>query len=170
MKVAEIMTESIVSIAPSTHLKDARRLADAKGVRHLPVVGAQGLVGIVCVCDLEPGQNEAEIVGVMQSPVITIGADAPIERAAHMMRFYRIGCLPVVDQGRMLGIVSRGDLSRAGLSNETLYGDRVCASCGQHHEVLAHENIDFLFFCRDCLERSGPADPADPTEDLGEAD
>jgi CBS-domain-containing membrane protein len=167
MKIADVMTDSIVSIAPNTHLGDARRLADRNGVRHLPVFEARRLVGIVCVCDLEDRWSETEVVEVMQSPVVTIGTEAPIEQAAHVMRFYGVGCLPVVDRDRVLGIVSRGDLSRAGLSNETLYGDRFCASCGRHHEVLPHERMDFVYFCRDCLERSGPADP---TEDLGEAD
>jgi acetoin utilization protein AcuB len=100
-------------------------------VRHLPVVTRSGaLCGVVTDRDLRHYLFEPDVfrqVGavsvetllkgvpvsrVMSSPVITVEADAPLEKAASVMRDEGVGSLPVVDKGRLVGIVTETDLLR----------------------------------------------------------
>jgi CBS domain-containing protein len=96
------------------------------GVRHMPVVRGGALVGVVSERDLlraslstltEFGMEErraflqvVEITQVMTSPAITIHPDAPIEDAALLLAEGRIGCLPVVDHEKMVGMLTETDV------------------------------------------------------------
>lgn len=46
----------------------------------------------------------------MRTPAGTIGPDEPIQRAAHLMRLHKIGCLPVLEGGKLIGIITEADL------------------------------------------------------------
>lgn len=167
MRVRDLMRTSVVTANLDATVADVRSIAEAHGIRHMPIVRGGGLVGIVCLCDLEGSGGTQRISEVMQWPVLTVGADVELDLAASMMSNHGIGCLPVVQDGRVFGIVSRGDLERAGVPREELFGDRTCATCGSHHELETLPNMDFVFFCRRCLEGSGPHRLGD---ELGEAD
>lgn len=98
------------------------------GVRHMPVVRAGKLVGVVSERDLlraslsnlsglASEQRRAflqvvEIKRVMSAPPIVIQASATPERAALVMAERKIGCLPVVDDDDLVGIVTETDLLR----------------------------------------------------------
>lgn len=166
-RVSDVMTRSVVSVRPETRIADARWIACVKGIRHLPVVSRE-VVGIVCLCDLEGQADEAPVSAVMHAPVRTIPAGASLHGAAIAMRRHDIGCLPVVRDTFLLGIVTRGDLSRAGLSTDEVFGDRICAACGCHHEIAIRDPIEAVVaFCRECLER---AKSVEPDEELGVGD
>jgi len=119
--VADRMTgaAAIVAVAPSRRCAEADRVAAREGVHRLLVVEQDRLVGIVCRCDLQRALSEP-VDTVMQREIAIIDSAATLGEAAAMMRELGVGCLPVARDRRLVGIITRGDLVRSGLSAEKL--------------------------------------------------
>lgn len=122
MLVQDVMQHPVQTIAPDATLSAAYRLMQERAIRHLPVVEEGHLVGIVTDRDLRlatsalhphPFPPDAQIHSVMQRHVITATPLDPVEEAARLMRMRRIGCLPVLDGGELVGIVTVTDLLEA---------------------------------------------------------
>jgi acetoin utilization protein AcuB len=119
MIIKEIMKHKLTSISPDTKLSDAYRIMQEKNIRHLPVIDNEKLVGIVTDRDLrlstsrlavhpfEPGEA---VKNIMSHPVKTTHPSDPIESAAELMRELKIGCLPVVEDMKLVGIVTITDM------------------------------------------------------------
>jgi acetoin utilization protein AcuB len=130
------MTPSPITVPPGMAIFEARRLMHDRRIRHLLVTDTAGLVGIVTDRDLRLnlpspaiGLSVWEInyilmkltVGeVMTKPVLTIGVNRNIEAAAQQMLEHRIGALPVLDEGKLVGILTETDLLRAFVNALTL--------------------------------------------------
>jgi len=131
MKVREVMSRDVVQIGPAESCLDAVVRMQRARVRHLPVVNRDGLlVGIVTDRDLrhhlflprifealgaKPVQDMLDAVHVaeiMSTDVLTVESDASLGEAAATMRKNRVGSLPVMDRGRMVGIVTEVDILR----------------------------------------------------------
>ena len=119
MLVREIMKENPVTVNPQTTLCDAYRLMQEKGIRHLPVLENEKLVGIVTDRDLRlatsrlterPFDPKDEVRQIMKTPVQTAHPSDPVEAAARVMRDMKIGCLPVEENGKLVGIITGMDL------------------------------------------------------------
>ena len=117
MLVRDIMRSPVVAVAPSTTLQDAYRTMREKGFRHLPVLDGGRLV--VTDRDLRlatsalapvPFPPDASVAAVMCREPLTADAEDAVEDAARVMRERKIGCLPVVDDGRVVGIIAGIDL------------------------------------------------------------
>ncbi len=142
MKALEIMTANPVTVAPDTPVLSAIRLMLQRKFSGLPVIDENGrLAGIVTEGDLlrrvetgtqrrrsrliefflGPGRLAEEFahshgrkVGeVMTGAVHTVDEDAPLQEIVKMMEQHRIKRLPVLRQGKLVGIVSRSNLLRA---------------------------------------------------------
>ncbi len=116
MQVSDLMSSDLLTAGPDTTLDDALDLMDRNDVRHLPVVDGDGLVGIVSDRDLlaEGEDDGAQLVReVMHSPVKTLDPEASVVSAALEMSLQKIGCMPVVRRGRLVGLVTAGDLLAA---------------------------------------------------------
>jgi acetoin utilization protein AcuB len=125
LRVRDVMSPNAVTIAPDAPLGAALTAMQAREIRHLPVVEPDGrLVGIVTDRDLRQAtlarfravrdaDRDLLVQDVMTCAVVTIEADAPMARAAALMYERRIGSLPVVEDGRLAGIVTERDLLRA---------------------------------------------------------
>lgn len=88
----------------------------AEGFKHLPVVDDGKLVGIITDRDIKAhshGLRATKVANVMRTQLATLGPDATIEEAARLMLAKKIGCLPVVQDGRLVGILTRTDLLKA---------------------------------------------------------
>jgi acetoin utilization protein AcuB len=124
--VRDIMTPSVITIEPSTKLLDAALMLRASSIRHLPVVENGLLVGVLSDRDIqrcapsrlipvtEEGYN-AVFAGTTVNRVMTrnpqtVSSATPLLGAIVMMQQSRFGCLPVVDDGKLVGIVTRNDL------------------------------------------------------------
>ena len=129
MLVREIMKENPVTVNPQTTLCDAYRLMQEKGIRHLPVLENEKLVGIVTDRDLKAAMpskatsldiwevhyllSKIKVRDVMVKNHITINPDATIESAAIIMRDKKIGGLPVVEKKKLVGIITENDIFEA---------------------------------------------------------
>ena len=119
MLVQDIMTSPVITISPDVSLQEAYRIMQEKGIRHLPVLEFEKLVGVITDRDLRlatsalaptPFPPDAKVSAIMcRSPFTADPAD-PVEDAARLMREKKIGCLPVVDDDRLVGIITGLDL------------------------------------------------------------
>jgi CBS domain-containing protein len=142
MRVRELMNRTLVTIRESSTCREAVRSMHRARIRHLPVVSRDGtLVGIVTDRDLrhhlfsphvykELGATSVDLllnavaVGhVMSSPVITVDAGEDVAEAARMMVEERVGSVPVLEGGRLVGILTETDLLR-----EICRADAGCSS------------------------------------------
>ena len=119
MLVRDIMRSPVVSVSPGTTLQDAYRTMREKGFRHLPVLDGERLAGVVTDRDLRlatsvlapvPFPADSAVSAVMCREPLTANAQDAVEDAARVMRERKIGCLPVVEDGRVVGIITGIDL------------------------------------------------------------
>jgi CBS domain-containing protein len=109
------MTRGARSITSNTPLSEALELMQAMDVRHLPVVQDERVIGIVSDRDLRRahGSNrdpQTPVDEVMSHNVVTIDPEKPLSYAAELMLARRIGAVPVVDDDRLVGIITLTDL------------------------------------------------------------
>lgn len=120
MFVSEIMSRGVVALSPDDSVESAARLLAHHGVGALPVCGKDGRVrGMVtdrdiavrCVAaDLPP---DTPVRSLMSRPVHTIDARADVREAALLMAEKQVRRLPVVNQGRLCGMLSLGDVAKS---------------------------------------------------------
>lgn len=127
MLVKEIMTSHPVVVEPEIPVTRAQRLMREDNIRHLPVVReGKGLVGLVTrdslnralpselsslsIWEINYQLSRIQIRDVMVKPVITVTEDVTVEEAARIMISRKIGCLPVMREGALVGIVTDIDL------------------------------------------------------------
>jgi len=125
MRVRNIMSSPVVSVAPETPVLEAAKLMKDKNIERLPVVDAGKLEGIVTkdrVLRASPSMATSlslheihylfaklTVKEIMQREVVTIHPDATIESAVSLAQRRRVGCLPVVDAGRVVGMLTTND-------------------------------------------------------------
>ncbi|MCX7707245.1 MAG: CBS domain-containing protein [Anaerolineae bacterium] len=127
MLVGERMTRNPITILETASIDDGLHLMRERKVRRLPVLDASGqMVGIVSDKDLlhaapSPATSlsvyelhyllsKLTIKQVMSRPVITVTPDTPLEEAARIMADNKIGGLPVVEGGKLVGIITETDI------------------------------------------------------------
>lgn len=125
MKAREIMTREVICIRESASFEDAARLMARNRISGLPVVSDNGsLVGLVTEHDLIAKSGRL-VADVMTRGVISVSADTEVEQVQHLLTNQRIRRVPVVDNGRVVGVVSRSDLVRQ------IAMRWVCGVCGE---------------------------------------
>jgi acetoin utilization protein AcuB len=128
MLVQDVMQTKLVTVTPETTLPEAIRLTGQRGVRHLPVLEGERLVGILSDRDLKRAMaspatsleahelryllDHLRVGEIMTRAVIRIGPMFPIEDAARTMVMEKIGALPVTDGERLVGLVTETDVLR----------------------------------------------------------
>jgi acetoin utilization protein AcuB len=131
MRVSELMNRDVVTIGDTETCHEAVERMCRRRVRHLPVLDREGaLVGIVTDRDvrhrlfasdvyrqigtvpLRVLLQQAPVRAVMSAPVRCIGAVADVAEAAEHMRRDKVGCLPVVEGSRVVGMLTEIDVLR----------------------------------------------------------
>lgn len=128
MKVRDVYTRDVITVTPNTSMPDARRIMEGHDVRRLPVVVGDELVGIVTLLDVmraapSPATSlsvweinylldKITVAELMTSPVMTVTPDTDVYEVARLMLAHKIGGLPVVEDGRLVGIVTESDIFR----------------------------------------------------------
>jgi CBS domain-containing protein len=110
MQLKEIMSSPVEVVGPKSSAADARARMTRARVHHLMVTLGRDIVGIVSERDLDGVAPDAFIDQVMSSPVITAPASMTVGDAAKILRGHAIGCLPVMERGRPIGMVTVVDL------------------------------------------------------------
>jgi acetoin utilization protein AcuB len=135
MDVSTWMTKSVVTIKPKDTLRHARERLEKYRINQLPVVVNDKVVGIVTdrdVRDAYPSSlrlfhgkdidefgDSHTVEEVMTYNVITVTPQTGLREAAQRLRRQRFGALPVVESGKLVGILTRSDLLDAMLAEET---------------------------------------------------
>jgi CBS domain-containing protein/nucleotide-binding universal stress UspA family protein len=112
-EVAAMMSPSPVTVTPDDSLETARRRMRAARIRHLPVLDGERLVGILSDIDFASYAGEyatTRVATAMTPEPLTIAADAAVSAAARLMLERRVRALPVVEDGRLLGMLSATDI------------------------------------------------------------
>jgi CBS domain-containing protein len=123
--VSKIMATDVFALDRNASLGIAKEIMDQRRLRHFPVVEHGNVVGVVSQRDLfraslapmlgyEERTKKAfldnlSIKGIMSDPPITVTADTGISEAARLMVEKKVGCLPVVDGKRLIGLVTETD-------------------------------------------------------------
>jgi CBS domain-containing protein len=139
MRVEDLMNRDVVSVTPDATLKEVAHVLIERGVAGVPVCDAGGRVlGVVSESDIlwkeirpapevhgivaalidraygDGDRVEASTAGeAMSSPPITVEPDASVAQAGRLMITYGVNRLPVVSDGKLVGIIARSDLVRA---------------------------------------------------------
>ncbi|HEU4512644.1 MAG TPA: CBS domain-containing protein [Nocardioidaceae bacterium] len=132
MLVRDVMTSPAITVAARTSVKDGLRLLDKHSVTAMPVVGSDGhLLGIVSEADLlkdavrhddrahlmpherDPFEGRTEVrhvEDVMSTLSMTVSPDSDLCDAVELMTGTAVKSLPVIEDGRVVGVVSRSDI------------------------------------------------------------
>jgi CBS domain-containing protein len=123
MLAKDLMQGTVVTIGEDATIEQLCDLLQAAHVNGLPVLGADGdLVGIVSEEDVlygamglpqEAGAREGRVRDIMTSPAVCATEETDVEEVCRMMWGMRIHHIPIVREGRVIGIVSSLDLARA---------------------------------------------------------
>jgi CBS domain-containing protein len=161
--IVDLFMSKVVSrVPPSETVVRAHRQATEAGHHHLMVTAGDDLVGVVCTCDLENAPSDASVSDHMSRDPVTIVAGTALAEAADRMARDDVGCLPVLSEGLVVGVLTRGDVMRA--TGEDPIG-RICASCGERHHV--HAPRGGVDFCNDCIDQ---VEAEQPLRDTGVGD
>lgn len=129
MLVRERMTREVLTASPEMTLADALAITREHGIRHLPVTAEGRLVGVVTDRDLrmalpppwagqrdeqrrELGERTVAELMVPEEETITVPPTMLVEDAARIFYQNKVGCLPVLEEGRVVGILTATDLLR----------------------------------------------------------
>jgi acetoin utilization protein AcuB len=133
MHVGTMMQKQIITATPDMALADVQRLMQDNHIRHVPVVSGKRLVGIITDRDVREASpspattlTRGEIAyqmattpinQCMTTDVVCIGPDVDMVQATHLLLQQQFGCLPVVDNGTLIGIITEWDCLRAFLES-----------------------------------------------------
>ena len=151
MKAEDVMTTNVITVTEHQTKQDAARLLSQHHISGLPVVNNEHVVmGVVTEYDVisKKGQTVGEII---TRGVISVTPDTNLEDVSRILVHERIKRLPVLDQGRLVGIISRADLVRevalrwvCPVCGETVHGEeqpQQCPRCGAPNLPTSFEPV-----------------------------
>ena len=148
--VRDIMTDEVATVSPDTPVENAARMLFSQSISGMPVVDGDGkLVGVITEFDIiaKEGSTVAEI---MTTDVVTVSEDTDAETVAQILTSRRVRRVPVVQDGAVVGIVSRSDLVRlfaltrwsceaCGFYTRGFEKLSLCPKCGSNSIILERE-------------------------------
>jgi CBS domain-containing membrane protein len=137
-KVRDLMTPDPVSLTPSDSVKTLIDLMHWKSIRHVPITNVENqVIGLVShrdfltiavsrLADIPPHELDGiystiTIEHIMGRKVMTTTPDANLSDAAQLMFAHKYGCLPVVEEGKLVGILTESDFVRAFVEREAKF-------------------------------------------------
>ena len=118
MKIQALMVSDPITISAHASISDAIELMKVNSIRHLPVVAEDNLLeGFLTLADLKQGLipsmlGDLNLRDLMITEPITVRPEDDVEIAAQLIYKHKIGGMPVVDNGRLVGIITATDILR----------------------------------------------------------
>lgn len=110
----DIMTKRVVTVSPSTTVKELTELLAKKKISGVPVVDEKKqVVGIATEADVLAHPGAKNVAEIMTKRVVSVTPDTPVEEIAKLLAKKKIKRVPVIDKGKLVGIVSRADIVKA---------------------------------------------------------
>ena len=135
MRVESMMQTQLITATPEMSLAEVQRLMRDHNIRHVPVVSGKRLVGMITDRDIQEAapspattltrgeiayrMETTPIKTCMTKDLVWIGPDIEMAAATRLLLQRKIGCLPVVENGTLVGVVTDMDCLRAFLSTAT---------------------------------------------------
>jgi tRNA nucleotidyltransferase (CCA-adding enzyme) len=162
VSVADIMSSPVKTVAPETVMEEAGRIMLRYGHTGLPVIKDEQVVGVISRRDVEKavhhGLGHAPVKGFMTGSLVSVGPEATVAAVRELMIEHDIGRLPVLHEGKLVGIVSRTDVLR------TLHGDVQ----SKHHTIYSEKSFKYHYKnIRELIYRSLPEDYTTLLEQVG---
>jgi acetoin utilization protein AcuB len=126
MLVRKKMKKDLITITKDERMTTARKIMKEKNIRHLPVVDGKRLIGLVTNMDIRKAEaspatsleirelhyllDKLTVGEIMTRNVITISPDISVEEATTLLHDNKIGCLPVVEDGTLVGMLTENDV------------------------------------------------------------
>ena len=154
LPVRAIMTTAVVTVPPAMPVGDVAILLQERQITGLPVVDDAGrVVGVLSELDLLSRQG-ATAGDVMTREVVGVTAETPVAEVVRLLLERRIRRVPVLEGGRLLGLVSRADLlhlftrtrwacERCGHFERGLTRPARCTRCGATRLVLQRDTLGY---------------------------
>ena len=113
MLAKDIMTKKVITVSPTTTVKDLAKTLTKNRISGVPVTDKSGkMLGIVSRTDIV-AKNGAKVKDIMSTEVIKVSEETPVEEIANLITTYKINRVPVLTGKKLAGIVSRADIVRA---------------------------------------------------------
>jgi acetoin utilization protein AcuB len=132
MKVRDMMQQNVLTVTRTMSLAQVQRLMHDKRIRHLPVVSGHHLVGIITDRDIRdaspsPGTSLSKgeihyqmdttpVQTCMSRHVVTVHPDDDMVQAVRILLAHKYGCVPVVEEERLVGLITETDCLQAFLA------------------------------------------------------
>lgn len=131
IKVEDMMTRNPHTLLRSNTLADAKHMMDSLDIRHIPIVDAdKKLLGVVTQRDILAAQestlqkssdlqsytDDSPLHEIMHTQVMTVSPQAGLKESATYMQKHKVGCLPVLDKGHLVGIITDSDFVSIAIS------------------------------------------------------
>lgn len=113
VRAYDIMTKDVLTVTPDMSKDEARDLLFQNGIHGVPVVDHSGrLVGMVSMVDVA-GKLGTRVLHIMEHNPVTASEDTSVEEIASLMLTRNVRRVPILREGRLVGIVGAGDIIRA---------------------------------------------------------
>lgn len=131
IKVEDMMTRNPHTLLRSNTIADAKNMMEALDIRHVPIVDAdRKLLGVVTQRDILSAQesslqktstlqsytDDSPLNEIMHAQVMTVSPQAGLKESAKYMQKHKVGCLPVIAQGELVGIITDSDFVSIAIS------------------------------------------------------
>ena len=116
MIARDIMTRKVVTIHPEASAQDVAQLLDQKRISGVPVVDADGMIiGIITEADIISKVNREGlcVADIMSHNIVAVSEETPVSEIAALLTERNIKRVPVIQNGKLVGIVSRADIVHA---------------------------------------------------------
>ena len=180
MLVRKKMNKNLVTIEKNERMTTAKKILQEKNIRHLPVVEGKKLVGLVTNMDIRKAEaspatsleirelhyllDKLTVQEIMTRNVITISPDISVEEATTLLHYNKIGCLPVVEDGNLIGIITEDDvmemlievmgMKEKGSRLEVLADDK-SGALAEITRIIKEHNVNITSVVTDTADETG---------------